>query len=103
MDTMIDDNFQEILAALTGISIYQTRTTYGYVIDVSPYSEKAREYLIILEPLFHKCHRCGDKAVRVGIFETDSRKDKIASEFRALCERHKRFGLWSDADTAWGW
>jgi hypothetical protein len=43
---------------------------------------------------------CTAMAVRVGVFETD--KDNCA-EIRGLRGSHKQMGLWSSAETAFGW
>jgi len=87
------------------MTFYKSSLAYGVCANVDPASPLAMSILDELEPQMNECHMCGDVAVRVGIFETPNRTNdrKKASEFRALCERHKQFGMWSDADTAWGW
>lgn len=80
---------------MTG-TMTRTPNAYGIVAtNVKPNSIKQTLLLILLEPILNRCHHCSAPAVRVGCYPM---KDENSVEYRALCERHKGFGLWYGYD-----
>ena len=80
---------------MSKVTFFRDGLSLGLVArNVSPYSRRASLFLNLLSPIIHKCHHCGDKAVRVGAFARLGRKNQ--TEFRGLCERHKNFGRWNN-------
>jgi hypothetical protein len=103
---------------------YRTATSLGLCADVDPYSTDAGILLLQIEPTLTTCDwpsseyveqpakgahyqhkRCGEEVVRVAIMVSENRESdaKHGSSFVGLCDRHKQMGMWSNADTAWGW
>lgn len=85
---------------MTGTAFIKTPNALGLVAtNVKANSIKQTLLLIILEPILNRCHHCGDQAVRVGCYPSN---DEKSVEYRALCERHKGFGLWYGYDRVFG-
>ena len=81
--------------------MYRSPYAIGVCANVSPYGLAATELLDALEPQITVCDMpdCDEEAVRVGVFAVMSPGDDAGdhSEFRGLCERHKRVGQFNGA------
>lgn len=80
--------------------------TFGIVVNVDTSDNESMDFIsTILDPFIDKCNMpdCGEMAVRIGIYPINLLSKEKWTEFRGLCDRHKRMGIWTDAETAWGW
>lgn len=76
------------------------------IVNTKPTPSKLRMAVILQSRYDHPCFFCNDtKTVAVDTIDLAGQEQTRKKGFivRHKCARHRLFGYWTNAETAWGW